>query len=173
VEQPVGDGRALVLGEPARLLHVALHASHHGPSVERPVDDLRRALARAGAAAWTAAAGLARDIGAVDAFAAGLSLLPEGRERLRALGFEPVPARPDIPLAAGFERLATAQGLAAKASLLRDELFPSPGFMRWKTPLARRSRRGLAAAYALRWVELVRHAPRGAAAARRSSRKRR
>jgi hypothetical protein len=181
-EQRIGGRTALVLGEPARLVHVALHASHHGPSVERPVEDLRRAVTRAADEAWAAAATVAREIEALGAFAAGLALLPEGRERLRALGLEPPPRAPravrapdarDVPLAAGFTRLAAAPGLRAKASLLREELLPSPSFMRWWTPLARRSRRGLAAAYALRWLYLARNAPRGAAAARRSRKKRR
>jgi hypothetical protein len=74
-----------------------------------------------------------------------------------------------VPVAAGLERLRTAGSTAARTRILADELFPSPEFMRWWTPLARRSRRGLGAAYAWRAAYLVLHAPAGVRAWRRAS----
>lgn len=161
-EQSVGGRALLVLGETERLAHIALHAGHHGPAVERPVEDLRRALARIEIDGWRAAADVAAQIGALATFAAGLGLLPEGRALLAHLGLETADRgrSPDLPVAAGIARLGEASGFRAKASLLRHEILPSADFMRWWTPLARRSRRGLVAAYAWRWVYLLWHGAR-------------
>lgn len=159
--QDVGGREVLVLGEAARLAHVALHAAHHGPSAEQPLDDLRRARRRASAANWSDARQIAVATGARDAFETGLAVA-----RGAAL-----PESGAMPLALGIERLASAPGPTAKAAMLREEVFPSPEFMRWWTPLARRSRRGLAAAYVWRWAYLARHAPRAVVATRRKRRK--
>lgn len=173
-EHPLGHRSVSVLGKPARLAHLALHAAHHGPGVERPIEDLRRALDRVPGEAWAAAAGVAAAIGGTSAFATGLAITAEGRRVLGGLGLEPAPAaewllhREGVPLAAGFERLSTAPGIRDRAGILRDELVPAPEFMRWWTPLARRSRRGLAAAYLWRWLYLARHAPAGLRAWRRA-----
>jgi hypothetical protein len=161
-EQTVGGRRLLVLGEPARLAHVALHAGHHGAAAERPLEDLRRALARIDLDGWRSAAGVAERIAASPLFAAGLELLPEGRRLLAPLGLEGVARErlPRVPVAAGFARLRASRGLRAKAGLLVHELVPSADFMRWWTPLARRGPRGLLAAYVWRWLWLLWHAAR-------------
>jgi hypothetical protein len=151
-----------VLGRPARLAHVALHAAHHGPRVERPIEDVRRALRRASEEEWREAADVAARIGATRAFAAGLAL---GRGGAPAAG-----DAAEVPLAAGFARVSAAPGLRAKARLVAEELVPSAEFMRWWTPLARRSRRGLAAAYLWRWAFLEVRAPAALTAWRRMDR---
>jgi hypothetical protein len=161
-EVPVGGRPVRALGEPGRLAHVALHAAHHGPAIERPVEDLRRALSLVGEPGWRSAAKVADAIGASAAFAAGLSLLPEGRRLLARLGIEvdrSSAALHGVPVAGGIERLSAAPGVAAKGAILRAELLPSAEFMRWWSPLARRSRRGLLAAYLWRWLYLLWHAP--------------
>jgi len=172
----VGGREVAVLGEAERLVHLVLHAAHHGPQVERPLEDLRRALAVVPAARWADAARAAERLVAVPAFVDGLALVSEGRPRLGELGLD---ARPSVgsllkgegaPMAEGFERLATAPGPAGKAAVARDELFPSREFMRWWSPLARRSGRGLVIAYAWRVLWLAAHAPPGLRAWRRARR---
>ena len=102
------------------------------------------------------AATFAADLEASAPFAVGLALTSGGNDLLAQLGFR---ARPSsawllqmggVPMAEGLDRLASTRGVAARTALVRDELFPSAEFMRWSSALARRSRRGLAAAYVLR-----------------------
>ena len=169
------DGRVVpVLGEPARLVHLALHAAHHGARVEPPIEDLRRALAQVAPEQWTAAARVADRLGASAAFAAGLDLIPEGRELLGRMGLDAGPsvdrllAGQGVPVASGIERLWAAPGLGARGAMLRDELFPSRDFMRWWSPASRGSRPRLVAAYARRWLYLIRHAPSAVRAWRRA-----
>jgi hypothetical protein len=163
--QTVGGRAVPVLSRPARLAHLALHASHHGPRVERPIADLRRALERASPEEWHAATKVADAIGAAAAFARGLALTPDGARLLPELGLEgrwSVEALLDadgVPLAAGLERLSATRGLRARSAVLRDELLPSAEFMRWWSPLARRSSRGLAASYPRRWLYLAARLP--------------
>jgi len=170
----VGGRSVAALGKSARLVHLALHAAHHGQRAEKPLRDLSRALERVGDSGWAAAAEVADAIGASSAFAAGLDLLPEGRALLDRLGMG-IPSSPtwflapdETPVAAGIERVRQAPGFGTKAAIVRHEAFPSAEFMRWWTPLARRSRIGLLAAYPWRWAYLVRHLPAALAAGRRA-----
>ncbi len=160
---------------PARTLHVALHAVQHGGEAQpKPMADLERALARVPEETWREAWELARRLDAADAFAAGLRLTPAGRRLSAAIGA----ADPGsggarlriegVPLAEGFGELAAAAGPRAKLALLARELFPSPAFMRWWTPLARRGPLGLAAAYPWRLAWLCSRAIPGYLAWRRA-----
>jgi len=54
------------------------------------------------------------------------------------------------PGALGVARLAAASGTRKRARAMAHAAFPSADEMRWWTPLARRGRGGLAAAYVLR-----------------------
>jgi hypothetical protein len=166
VEIPAPAGRALV---------VALHAAQHGSRVEKPLVDLQRALARVGDPVWDDAASLARRLDATDAFAAGLRLLPEGRALARRLGLpewsstETVLRATTPPATAlGFEWIARAPGVGPKLRLARSKLAPSAAFMRAWSPLARRGRIGLGAAYVWRVAWLAWNAPRGFRAWRRA-----
>src|SRR5262249_10236269 len=113
-------------------------------------------------AEWSAAASLARDLDATEAFAAGLRLTPTGRRLADELGL-PVAASVDtllrarsaVPPAEGMERLARTPGTAAKLRLLGREIVPSPEFIRAWWPPARRGRLWLAAGYARRPVWLA------------------
>jgi hypothetical protein len=176
VELALGDGTVDALGESARLAHVVLHAAHHGARVDQPLRDLAAALEQIPDERWLAAAEVASQLGAAAPFANGLTLLPEARGLARRLGIEARPstawllqAAGGVPVAAGLERLRTAGSTSAQMRILVDELFPSPEFMRWWTPLARRSRGGLVAAYVSRAAYLALHAPAGVRAWRRAS----
>jgi hypothetical protein len=174
--QEVGGRRVSILSEPGRLVHVALHAAHHGPRVEAPLRDLRRAIERAPDGRWDAAAALARQLEATDRFAAGLHLAPGGDRVLERFSLEaPAGLRdgdPDpVPLVDGLRRLGAAPGWRATLAMVRDEALPSREFMRWWTPYARRAR-GLPVAYAWRWLYLLWHVPRALRAVRARPRRR-
>ena len=148
---------AEVLDAPRRAVMVALHAAANGGAAERSLEDLRRALALASDELWHEAAHVAASIGALESFAAGLRLLPEGREVASWLGLQP-PASSEVLLHAStvpdgamfLERLASAQGGRARWQLLARGIVPSASYMRVHSPLARRGAAGLGAAYALR-----------------------
>lgn len=178
--QHLADANLRVLDRVACAMLVALHTAHHGPQIARHsprgVDELRRALARFDQREWEEAAALARRLGATEAFAIGLRLVPEGVALASALGLSgTVDARRRL---AWSEAPYGARALAAFADasfqqrvrLVVRLLVPNPRSMRLGTPLARRGRFGLAAAYALRPLRLVQRLP-GALRAVRAARR--
>lgn len=160
----------------ARALHIAMHAVQHGGEAHnKPMRDLELALERVPRPVWAEALELARALRAEPAFVAGLRLTAPGRELAMALGAaaEARSARAELrvagtPLAEGFLELATTERRRDRLALLLDVLAPRPAFMRWWTPLARRGRRGLAAAYLWRTLWLVYRALPGYLAWRRA-----
>ena len=171
----VGGVDVAVPGPPARLLHIALHAVQHGgESQPQPMMDLELAVGAAPAQTWGEARARAARLDAGGTFAAGLRLLPAGRELAEAIGAEREDSatallRVDgVPLAEGFREISEAAGLRMKLGLAIRELFPTPAFMRWWTPLAGRGRPGLAAAYAWRALWLAYRAIPGYLAWRRA-----
>lgn len=176
----VGGIAVEILRPPARAVVVALHAAQHGVQVGKPLDDLVRALDLLPDEAWAAASSLAGELEATTAFATGLSLLPPGAEVARRLGL-PSERSPEMalragtppPMALGFDWLTRTPGLRAKSRLVARKLAPDAAFMRAWSPLARRGRPGLAAAYLWRALWLAWHAGPGFLAwqrARRSGR---
>jgi len=171
----IAGRRVPILGEPARTMHIALHAAHHHEG--KPMRDLERALERLDDGLWSQAAAVAEALDATAAFATGLRLTPAGDElarRLRVHEARSVAATlkiEEVPLSEGLEHLASAPGLRAKLAIVRNELVPTPDFLRWWTPaLARRGRLGLAAAYLWRVCWLGGHLPAGFLAWRRARR---
>jgi hypothetical protein len=135
---------------------VALHAAQHGPLARKPLADLDMALEQLPLEVWRDAAEVAAQLDAVDVFATGLNYKPEGAELARKLGVDDrrsvdaLLRQSQVPLAEGFQELATTPGWRSKLALLRRELVPTPEFMRWWSPLARRGKLGLAVAYVWR-----------------------
>ena len=172
----LGGVEVSTLAAPARAMHIAMHAAHHGLHTEQTLEDLRRAVAQLDDEVWTQAADLAADLQATEAMAAGLRLLPEGLVVATRLGIEDAASvesalkTSPVATAQGFGELATTPGLAAKLGIIRRELAPTPSFMRWWSPLARRGPRGLAAAYVWRLLYLTVQAPGGMRAWREASR---
>jgi hypothetical protein len=162
------------LDEPARLMHIALHAAHHHEG--RPLLDLEYGLARCSREAWRQAADIARDLDALPFFAAGLALFPHGQRLATDLGVddqispEATLRVAGVPLAEGLHELAETPGIRAKVRLSLKETFPNPEFMRWWSPVARRGRRGLVASYVYRPIWLLANAPRAALQVRRARR---
>jgi hypothetical protein len=166
-----------VLSEPARTLHVALHAAQHGPDWPTQMEDLRRALEQLAFETWEAASELAEQLGASAAFATGLRLLPAGEvvaDRLRLSSEASVQtilrAKSPPPLALGFEELRGIQGFRARVRFIARKLFPSPSYMRAMVPIARKGFFGLVIAYCWRAIWLCRHSIPGFYAWRRSRR---
>jgi hypothetical protein len=153
------------LSAPATALVVTLHAAHHGPSVQQPVDDLARALSHFSRSTWDRASGLAERIDAIPAFAAGLGLLPVGVRLADRLGIPDELTTETIlragsapPMALGFDWLAQTPGLRPKIVFVTGKIVPDREFMRAWSPLARRGDRlGLALAYLWRPFWLLVH----------------
>jgi Uncharacterised nucleotidyltransferase len=164
-----------ILGEPARAMHIALHAAHHHEG--KQILDLERALERLDEAVWRAATEVARSLDATAAFATGLRLTPAGAALARRLGVHEARSvaatlkLDNVPLSEGLEYLAGKRGTGAKLAIVRDELVPTPDFLRWWAPeLAGRGRLGLAGAYLWRVCWLLGHLPAGLLAWRRARR---
>lgn len=158
------DGTTLrALSLPARTMHVALHIAQHQDG--KAILDLERALDRLDDDLWREAARVAERLRALPAFANGLKKLPAGAALAERLGVADARSVPmelrasGVPLTEGLHELLDAPGLGAKARIVAAELAPNPAFMRWWSPLARRGRLGLAAAYVYRPLYLLVHAP--------------
>jgi hypothetical protein len=167
----VGGRNVEALSPAGGALHIALHAAQHGAATVKTLNDLERAVTRLPDETWQAAAALADELDAVEAFGTGLRLLPEGKalaERLEVSRRTSVDAllmaEGDPAVARGIERLANTPGLSAKLRLLVRKLFPEPSFMRAWSRMARSGPPGLALSYLMRplWL-LWRAVPAGIA----------
>jgi hypothetical protein len=171
----VGGTEVEVLAPAARAMHIALHAAQHGPGFEGPMEDLERALDQLPPEIWDEAAALARRLDAESMFAAGLGLRDHGREILARLGLSDqktveAALRATTPpdLALGFHQLASAPGLRPKLAFVARKIVPPAAWMRRWVPLAKRGRLGLATAYLIRPLWLLRRAGPGFRAWRRA-----
>jgi hypothetical protein len=176
---PVAGYPAPVLTLPARALHAALHAMHHGVDWHTPIADLERALEQVDETVWRNAADLAARLDALDAFAVGLRLTPAGQELADKLA---LPERSSVrtallassppPVALGFDQLARAKGVRRRAAIVARKIVPPASFMRRWHWMASRGRTGLLLAYLYRPIWILRKAPaafRAWRAARRES----
>jgi hypothetical protein len=162
--QRVGGSDVAVLGIPQRILHIALHAVQHAFETKGPYEDLRRAVAMVDQASWQQAVMISRRIGAEDALAAGLCLIPEGASIAQGLdltdarrGIVRIATSPQSQGAAyHLQRFLDAPTLGERVKLIVDPLFPSPAVLRQGSELARRGRTGLVVAYLGRPVTLAR-----------------
>jgi Uncharacterised nucleotidyltransferase len=175
----VGSIEVRVLRPPGQAVVVADHAAAHGVGVKKPLEDLTRALEQLPEETWREAAALAERLQATEAFAAGLRLLPTGEDLADRLALPrdvsvetALRASTAPPTALGFEWLSRTPGARPKIRFLARKLFPNADFMRAWSPLARRGRAGLVAAYAMRVFWLLRHALPGLIAWRRARTKR-
>jgi hypothetical protein len=161
VSLAIGGHPAWVPDDALTALLVVLHAAHHGGQHGSTMTDVEHAITRIGAGEWGRARDLALSLGAGEAFASGLALSPAGRELAQQLGTH---ASPTLEYRLRSEqtefrvwalhRLANARGLS-RVRVIAEVLAPPPGAMRRFEPLARRGRRGLAAAYLLRAPRLL------------------
>jgi hypothetical protein len=139
--------------------------------------DLERAVQEADDDLWRKAAALAADLDATEAFATGLRLTPDGAQLATRLQLPPrrsvdaeLRASSPPPVALVFEQLARAAGIRARAEIVWHKLVPPASFMRHWDPAAADSRVGLWRAYLRRPLWILRRAPRGLQAWRRTRR---
>jgi Uncharacterised nucleotidyltransferase len=178
-EMEVASQPVEVLDVPRRALHVALHASQHGPAFPRPIADLERAVVAVPEQAWREAADLARRLDAVPALAAGLGLAENGSRLASRLGLPPGTWSLDValrvggapPVAEGLAWFLRLRGMRAKLVFLAQALVPPPSLMRAWSPLARKSGGGLVIVYLWRPLWLARHAIPAYVALRRAQRR--
>jgi hypothetical protein len=173
----VAGGPVDIPGEPARALIVVLEAAKAGLADEKGLKNLERALEIVEEPVWQDAVRLARLLRAEAAFAAGLGLLPAGRELaarlsvITAIDVETALRANAAPATAfGFQRLSETRGLRAKAAFLAAEVVPSRAFMERRFEIARRGRLGLVLAYLWRPLWLMIHAGEGLMAWRHARR---
>ncbi len=155
-------GDVLVLDEPARLMHLPLHAAQNGPADSKALDDLGRGLAKANFDAWREAAAVAERLDATEAFAAGLRLLPAGEVLAEALT---LPRSVNVELylrtrsapsaALFFEKLAATAGLSAKIALIRRKLFPTAVYLGSQSTAGRVRAMALVRPWARRAISLA------------------
>jgi hypothetical protein len=174
---PIAGFAAPTLAAPGRLVHVVLHAAQHGADWAKATAHVERALAVLDEPVWRSAAELAARLEAVDSFAAGLRLVPEGAVLADGLGLPHVRsvevalrATTAPPVALGFEQLAKAGTMRARAAIVWHKLVPPREFIVHWYPWAATSRRALAGAYLRRPLWVLRRAPRGFRAWRRARR---
>jgi hypothetical protein len=159
----VGGYPATVLTIPGRALTLALHACQHAGG--HPMGELGRALARTDEATWRAAAALAAEVDATDAFATGLRLADGGPALADRLGL-PSEMPTEIALAPGWapsgaltiERFARA-GMRRRLAMIRYAVAPPRSFLRGWLSSDFTTRRALAGAYVERARWSVRLAP--------------
>lgn len=142
----IGTEDILQLDDVAFALELALHAVHSHPEAEKPLEDLRRGAAQIPSHVWREAANLAAELGATEAFAAGLRRVPNGAVLADDIG---------LPIASmhtanrrAYLRLVAAQ--AGSYRFLRARLLPAPDTLRASSRLARAGKIGLALAYVSR-----------------------
>lgn len=129
----LGGPSVPALDLPARALLVALHADQHADEPGKPLEDLRRALARADEGTWQEACRLALRLRASRHLAGGLELLPEGRD---VLGRLPVSGTAGRPLRLARIAAREERGRRRRVRAFVETLAPTPATMRWLEPEA-------------------------------------
>jgi hypothetical protein len=163
------DGKEIeILSVSGRAFVFALHAAHHGGEAGKHLRDLRRAIERVPLDFWREAAALSRRLDAEAAFGTGLRLVEGGpalAELLGSAGKRSVEAELRAGSAPHMALVLTwlARGGATprqKLAVVTRKIFPPAEFIRLVYPVANRGRLGLAAAYVMRPIALLRRLPR-------------
>lgn len=174
----LGGRPAAVLDQAGQAMHLATHAAQHGPAVERHVDELELALALWPAEVWESAALLAGEIGATEAFAAGLRLSRRGTEVARRLELPAtdlldwmITHRGERPRGTlHLQALAEAQSPRDVLDVLRRSLLPRRAWIIYEHPWARPGGLRVLAAYGVHLAKTPVWAARAWRFRRRSAR---
>jgi hypothetical protein len=141
VEWQWSGTRVRALAPPARAMHLALHVAQRGLVDQQAVRDLQLGLERLDGALWEEAGRVAARLHAVEAFTAGLQLLPEGSALVRRLRLDPTRDLETQMLAASvphsavaIERFISARGWRQRLILVRAKLLPSAQWLRFFHP---------------------------------------
>lgn len=175
-QQQVGGQWIAVPDRPSILMNLPLHVVNHLRE-SKPKEDLRRGIHQGGLEQWQSAAQLADELSGLAAFATGLRTVPEGLSLARVLGIEEGRSvqfdlrATYVPTAEGLNELLSPElTISRRGALVRREIFPTPAFMRWWAPLARRGTFGLLLSYPYRWAWLALKVPAGLHAVHRARR---
>jgi hypothetical protein len=174
VPMRIGGADLPVLDEPARAMHVALHAAQHVEG--KAIHDLHKAMAQLPEGIWEQAAEVAARLDGLPAFVAGLRLDATGAALVDKMGLGRIHSTDTdlrikrIPLAESLNELLETPGWWARLHFAFREVVPRPAFLRWWLPLARRGRLGLTAAYLWRPLYIVLRAPAALRAVRAARR---
>lgn len=149
-QQLVGGRPVTVLDAGARTMHLALHVAQNGPADVKAVADLDRGVAQLGVDLWDDAVALAREVGALDAVAAGLHVSEAGarlarRSELRRPGNVELLLRTSSapPAALQIQRLVETTGLGSRLRMIGRKVWPTVSYMAGREPRARAGRLGL------------------------------
>jgi Uncharacterised nucleotidyltransferase len=153
----VDNRRVPVLDRTGLAVHLATHAAQHGPADVKALGDLARGLERWSLEVWQSAARLAEELQGIDAFAAGLRLLPEGAAMASELELPSTDElswqilhRDTRPRGTfHVQALAEARGLRERADLLRRSLVPTRAWIEHQYEWAAGSRGRMLAAHAI------------------------
>lgn len=154
-----------VLGDPGQALVIATHATRDG-RLDKPLEDLERALTEIDGEAWREAAAMASRLDAAAAFEAGLRRTRTGANLAAELGLAAPASRQMLlriagapPASGGLLAIAEGHDLRERFNLAASRLFPSPARMRLTSGLARQGRLGLILAYLCRPFQVGAHVP--------------
>ena len=151
----VAGRQVATLDRAGQAMHLAMHAAQHGTASDKNLDELALALERWPPPIWDAAGALADEIGATEAFAAGLRLVPRGVAEASRLG---LPTTPELDWKIRHRRsrprgtfhlqaLAGAESTGGRVQILRRSLLPSRAWITYEFPWARAGGLQLIAAY--------------------------
>lgn len=167
VDMRIAGQSVPVLDPVARTLHLALHLAQNGPRDTKALHDLERGAAQLPLFLWQDALALAQTLGALDAFAGGLTASSQAvglRERLGVR--EPQDLEVLLRIAAvpqdvlQVHRLVQATSRAQRAQLLARKVWPTRVYMHTRYPVARRGGGALLHARLARMVALPLRAAR-------------
>ena len=173
------DGRQIpVLAREGLALHLALHAAQHGPDFVKGLVELRRALDRWPPEVWRDAVTLAAEVDALPRFAAGLRLVPSGRELVASLHLPVANAveweighRAERPRGTfHVEAFGKAESTRERLGLVRRSLFPSRRWLEVEHHWVARSPLHLALGYAVHLAQTPAWALRALSFRRRARR---
>jgi hypothetical protein len=143
-----------VLNTGGQALQLATHLAQHGPRYSRGAWELRLALERWPPEVWQQAAELARRIGAIEFFAAGMRLAAPPAALIEELQLPSaagtlwdVEHREEFPRGVQFIEAAHQARGAARLGVLRRALLPKPGWIIHNYGLYEPSRARLTLAY--------------------------
>lgn len=157
----VGGTPATVLDGAATAFLCALHAARHGPRFPSPLADLERALTRIESGSWAQAVILAQALQAEGPLAAGMALLPDGKELAARFGLSTRGSTemwikkqddPRLWSALFVDSIINSKSMGAAARELLRWAFPPAPAMRARYDWAGRGKRALTAAYVVRFV---------------------
>jgi hypothetical protein len=154
----VGGRKTSVLDRVGQALQLATHCAQHGSAVGKPQDELELGLERWPEEVWESAAVLASQVGATEAFAAGLRLRPRGEALASRLGLMETPEldwrlrnRQNRPRGTFHlhQALADLRSPRELLGIARRSLFPSRAWIVHEYPWVGQSMLRLVGAYGL------------------------